>query len=46
MQPVAEVIHVVFFLAAILLCPVGVLIGAVGSVVTWWHHRRPQGSTS
>jgi hypothetical protein len=45
-KPVAGAIHVVFFLAAILLCPVGVVIGAVGSVVTWWHHRRgPQGST-
>jgi hypothetical protein len=30
---VAEALHVAFFLAAIFLCPVGVLVGGVGSVV-------------
>jgi hypothetical protein len=37
-----EALHVVFFLAAILLCPVGVVIGAVGSLVSWWQNRRPE----
>jgi len=44
-KPATEALHVVFFLVALLLCPAGVLVGAVGSLVTWWHRRRPQGST-
>lgn len=44
-KPATDVLHVTFFLIAVLFCPVGVVIGAVGSLVTWWHRRQPQGST-
>ena len=36
----AEFLHVLFFLVAILLCPAGVVIGAVGSLVAWGARRR------
>jgi hypothetical protein len=39
-KTVAEALHVTFFLIAILLCPVGVLIGAVGGLITWRRTRK------
>jgi hypothetical protein len=36
----AEALHVTFFLIAILLCPVGVLIGGAGGLFTWMRKRR------
>jgi hypothetical protein len=35
-----EVLHVGFFLAAVMLCPAGVIVGAVGAVVMWIRARR------
>jgi hypothetical protein len=37
---IAEFFHVLFFFAAILICPAGVVIGAVGSLVVWGAQRR------
>ena len=37
-----EGLHVGFFLAAIFLAPAGVLVGAVGSLVTWGRSRTAQ----
>jgi len=42
-QTVAEALHVAFFLIAVLLCPVGVLIGGVGGLIAW---RRRRGALS
>jgi len=39
----AEALHVAFFLIAIFLCPAGVLIGGVGSLIAW---RRTRGALS
>lgn len=38
-KTVAEVLHVSFFLIAIFLCPVGVLIGTIGSLIMWRRTR-------
>ena len=43
MKTVAEALRVAFFLIAVFLCPVGVLIGGVGGVITW---RRTRGALS
>jgi hypothetical protein len=40
-RAVAEAFHVAFFLIAVLLCPVGVLIGGVGGLIAW---RRTRGA--
>ena len=40
-----EFLHVVFFLVAIMVCPPGVLIGAVGSVVTYCKGRQVSDET-
>ena len=40
LKAAAEVLHVAFFLIAIFLCPVGVIIGAVGSLLTWRRRRK------
>ena len=40
-----EFLHAVFFLVAILVCPPGVLIGAVGSVVTYCKGRQVSDET-
>ncbi|MDY6875894.1 MAG: hypothetical protein SWK90_06805 [Chloroflexota bacterium] len=40
-----EFLHVVFFLVAIMVCPPGVLIGAVGSVVTYCRGRQVSDET-
>ena len=37
---VAEALHVAFFFIALLLCPVGFLIGGIGSLITWMRTRR------
>ncbi len=37
---VFEYLHVAAFIVAIVLCPVGVVIGVVGWIVTWWFGRR------
>lgn len=37
---VAEALHVAFFLIAILLCPVGALIGGIGGAIMWRRTRR------
>jgi hypothetical protein len=39
-ETVAEALHVAFFLIAVLLCPVGVVIGGVGSLISWGRRRR------
>jgi hypothetical protein len=38
-KAIAEALHVAFFLIAVLLCPVGVLIGGIGGLVAWWRKR-------
>ncbi|MCK4452066.1 MAG: hypothetical protein KAX26_15955 [Anaerolineae bacterium] len=40
-----EFLHAVFFLVAIMVCPPGVLIGAVGSVVTYCKGRQVSDET-
>ena len=40
-----EFLHAVFFLVAIMVCPAGVLIGAVGSVVTYCKGRQVSDET-
>jgi len=30
----------VFFIIAVLVCPVALVVGVVGSLVTWWKQRR------
>jgi hypothetical protein len=35
-----EFLHVVFFLAAVMLCPAGALVGAAGAVITWIKTRK------
>ncbi len=45
LSPLLEFLHVVFFLVAILVCPPGVLIGAVGSVVTYCRGRQVSDET-
>ncbi len=37
---VFEFLHVAAFIVALVLCPVGVVIGVVGWIVTWWLGRR------
>ena len=37
---VAEFLHVLFFFAALLICPAGLVIGAVGGLVAWRVRRR------
>jgi len=37
--PVLEALHVAFFLAALLLCPAGVLVGGAGSLIAWRRAR-------
>jgi hypothetical protein len=37
--PIAEPLHVGFFLVAIFVCPVGVVVGAAGLLVVWWRRR-------
>ena len=43
--PLLEFLHAVFFLVAIMVCPPGVLIGAVGSVVTYCKGRQVSDET-
>ena len=45
LSPLLEFLHVVFFLVAIMVCPAGVLIGAVGSVVTYCKGRLASDET-
>ena len=43
--PLLEFLHAVFFLVAIMVCPPGILIGAVGSVVTYCKGRQVSDET-
>jgi hypothetical protein len=40
---IADALHVGFFLVAVFVCPVGVLVGAIGALVAWrrGHHDPP-----